>query len=396
MDRTWTQRTQATALLQQTAFKYFNARPSLQVVQLEQPVRLDSGVEFGPVTVAYETYGTLDPSRANVILIPHALTGDSHCASHGPHDPEEGWWEPLVGPGRVFDTERYFIICTNVLGGCQGTTGPASIDPETGSPYGMRFPVITIRDMVRVQRMLLNQLGIDRLLLVAGGSMGGMQTLQWAVDYPEMVGAILPIATPGRASAQAIAYNEVGRQAIMLDPYWRGGDYYRHSEGPDAGLGVARMVGMITYQSDLSMARKFGRRFMEGAHANPFDLATQFEVESYLHYQGRKLARRFDANTYIYLTRALDLFDLGYGYSSYEAALERIQCPVLVYGMSSDILYPTEQQRDLVNALARLGKRVEYAELDTDHGHDGFLLEFERMEGTLRSFVNWAASLARA
>lgn len=392
MERTAREPQAAATAVPQTAFKYFNPRPFMQYVQLPHPVPLDCGIEFGPVTVAYETYGTLDPTKENVILIPHALTGDSHCASHGPGDGEEGWWEPLVGPGRVFDTNRFFVICMNVLGGCQGTTGPASIDPATGQPYGMRFPVITIRDMVRVQRLALKQLGIDRLLLVAGGSMGGMQTLQWAVDYPELVGAALPIATPGRASAQSIAYNEAGRQAIMLDPYWRGGDYYRYGEGPEAGLGVARMIGMITYQSDAAMARKFGRRLMDGPDANIFDLATQFEVESYLHYQGRKLARRFDANSYIYLTRALDLFDIGYGYGSFEAALDRIRCPVLVYGMSSDILYPTYQQKEIVDTLTRLGKDAEYAELETEHGHDGFLIEFQRMEGTLREFVERAAS----
>lgn len=387
MNRTQRESLEATGSLFATAFKYFSGRQAMEYVRFDNPIQLESGRKFGPITVAYETYGTLAPSRDNVILIPHALTGDSHCASHGAHDSEEGWWEPLVGPGRVFDTDRFFIICANVLGGCQGTTGPASIDETTGEPYGMRFPVVTIRDMVRVQRMLLDHLGIERLFLVAGGSMGGMQTLQWAVDYPDMVGAALPIATPGRASAQAIAYNEVGRQAIMLDPYWRGGDYYGYADGPEAGLGVARMVGMITYQSDESMAHKFGRRLMEGPEADMYDLSTQFEVESYLHYQGRKLARRFDANTYIYLTRALDLFDLAHGYGSFEAALERIQCPVLLYGMSSDILYPTYQQKELADTLARLGKTIEYAELDTAYGHDGFLIEFPRMEPILREFV---------
>lgn len=388
MNRVTRDRTFATGLLHDTAFRYFNSRPSLQYAQLDGPIRLDSGRVMGPITVAYETYGTLAPNQENVILIPHALTGDSHCASHGPHDPEEGWWEPLVGPGRVFDTDRYFIICANVLGGCQGTTGPSTIDPVTGRPYGMRFPVVTIRDMVRVQHALLQHLGIERLFLVAGGSMGGMQTLQWAIDYPEIVGAVLPIATPGRSSAQSIAYNEVGRQAIMLDPFWRGGDYYGYDEGPDAGLGVARMIGMITYQSDASMAEKFGRRLMDGPQADLYDLSTQFEVESYLHYQGKKLVQRFDANTYIYLTRALDVFDLSHGYGSYEAALARVQCPVLVYGMSSDILYPTYQQRELVDTLTRLGKQVEYAELETAYGHDGFLIEFPRMEPILREFVS--------
>lgn len=375
--------------LHDTVFQHFVPRPEQQFVELREPVVLDSGETLHPVTVAYETYGTLADDKRNVILIPHALTGDSHCASHGPHDPEEGWWEPLVGPGRVFDTDRFFIICANVLGGCQGTTGPASIDPHRGKPYGMRFPVITIRDMVRVQKALLDHLEIDWLLMVAGGSMGGMQALQWAVDYPEMVGGILPIATPGRSSAQAIAYNEVGRRAIMLDPYWRGGDYYDQDEGPEAGIGVARMIGMITYQSDASMTQKFGRRFMDGPDANPYDLGTQFEVESYLHYQGKKLARRFDPNTYIYLTRALDLFDLANGYASYEDALRRIQCPVLVYGMSSDILYPTYQQEELVAAMESVGKDAHYVELDTQYGHDGFLIEFSRMEKNMREFVDY-------
>lgn len=388
------ERAVSSSLLHETAFKYFNRRPTLQFARLEEPITLDSGRVLGPITIAYETYGTLAPEKDNVILIPHALTGDSHCASHGPDDPEEGWWEPLVGSGRLFDTDRYFVLCANVLGGCQGSTGPSSIDPKRQKPYGMRFPVITIRDMVRVQRLLLKQLGIEHLVMVAGGSMGGMQTLQWAVDYPEMVGAALPIATPGRASAQSIAYNEVGRQAIMVDPYWQGGDYYGNDEGPEAGLGVARMVGMITYQSDASMTEKFSRRLMDGPDANMYDLTTQFEVESYLHYQGKKLARRFDANTYIYLTRALDLFDLSHGYSSYEAALERIQCPTLIYGMSSDLLYPPYQQKELVDALTRLGKQVEYAELDTPYGHDGFLIEFSRMEPILREFV--AAAYERA
>lgn len=378
-----------------TAFRHFMRRPALQFLQVER-LALDSGESLGPITLAYETYGELSPEKDNAILVPHALTGDSHCARHGSDDPEPGWWEPLVGPGCVFDTDRYFVICPNVLGGCQGTTGPASIDPSTGRPYGMRFPLITIRDMVRLERILVDYLGIERLHLVAGGSMGGMQTLQWAVDYPGRMLAALAIATPGRSSPQSIAYNEVGRQAIMNDPNWHSGDYYDADEGPSRGLSIARMVGMITYQSDESMIRKFDRRLMNAEPDEMYDFATQFEVESYLHYQGKKLVSRFDANTYLYLTRALDLFDLGHGYESYDAALDRIACPLLVYGISSDILYPPSHQKMLVDRLARLNKAVEYSELDTPYGHDGFLIEFAKMEPILQQFVRQVDGLRAA
>ncbi len=347
---------------------------------------LDSGRRFGPITLAYETYGELDVARSNAILIDHALTGDAHCASHGPDDGEEGWWEPLVGPGRVFDTNRYFVICSNVLGGCQGSTGPASYDPQSGQPYGGRFPVITIRDMVRAQRELIGHLGIERLHCITGGSMGGAQVLTWAVEYPDMTEGIIPIAMPGRASAQSIAYNEVGRRAIVTDPAWLGGDYYG-TPGPVQGLATARMLGMITYQSDESMMMKFGRDVMNAGFQDLFDFRTQFQVESYLHYQGQKLVDRFDANTYLYLTRAIDLFDLGLGYPSYEAALGRISCPVQVIGVSSDILYPTWQQKEIVDILQAQGKAVRYTEITSIFGHDGFLIEFEKMVPMLEEFL---------
>src|SRR5690606_11895309 len=289
------------------------------------------------------------PKKDNVILIPHALTGDAHCASHGPDD-EPGWWEGFVGRGLAIDTERYFVICSNVLGGCQGTTGPAEIDPRTGKPYGMRFPVVTIGDMVRVQRELLRALGIERLQAVIGGSMSGMQALEWAVAYPDMVKAVVPIATPGRSSPQSIAYNEVGRRAIMADPGWCGGDYY-DGEGPVAGLSIARMVGMITYQSDESMWAKFGRELMQAPLDAMYDLGTRFQVESYLHYQGKKLVERFDANTYLYLTRALALFDVGRGRGGFKNALAKVTAKTLVIGISSDILYPPYQQKEIVEAL---------------------------------------------
>jgi len=358
----------------------------------DEPFVLESGATLGPITIAYETYGRLSPARDNAILIVHALTGDAHCASHGPDDPEEGWWEDLVGPGRVFDTNRYFVICSNVLGGCQGSTGPASIDPRTGRPYGARFPVITIGDMVRCQARLLDHLGIERVVTVAGGSMGGMQALEWAVRFPERVRSAIPIAAPARSYPQAIAYNEVGRQAIMNDPDWRGGDYYG-TPGPVRGLAVARMLGMITYQSDPSMTRKFGRALVASRLNDPYSLFTTFQVESYLHYQGKKLVDRFDANSYLYLTRALDLFDVARPWGSLEAALDRVQSPVLVVGVSSDILYPTYQQKEIVDTLARLGKDVEYAEIDSPHGHDGFLIDFPKMEPILREFLETVSSV---
>ena len=370
-----------------SAFDKLNIRPWTRYFTFaeDEPFVLESGATLGPITIAYETYGRLSPRRDNAVLIVHALTGDAHCASHGRHDPEKGWWEDLVGPGRVFDTDRYFVICSNVLGGCQGSTGPASIDPETGRPYGTRFPVVTIRDMVRCQARLLDHLGIERVLTVAGGSMGGMQALEWAVLYPERVRSTIPIAAPARSYPQAIAWNEVGRQAIMNDPDWRGGDYYG-TPGPERGLSVARMLGMITYQSDPSMARKFGRNLAKD-RINPYTIFTAFSVETYLHYQGKKLVNRFDANSYLYLTRALDLFDVAQGWGSLEAALSRVQSPMLVVGVTSDILYPTYQQKEIVDTMVRLGKDVEYAEIDSPHGHDGFLIDFPLMEPFLREFL---------
>lgn len=369
-----------------SAFPHLKRRPHMRYVVLadDEPFRLESGQEIGPITVAYETYGTLAADQSNVVLIPHALTGDTHCASHHPGD-EPGWWEGLVGPGKAIDTDRYFVICSNVLGGCQGTTGPASINPATGRPYGSSFPVITIGDMVRVQRELLRVLGIERIHAVIGGSMGGMQTLEWGRAFPEMIDGIVPIATPGRASPQSIAFNEVGRQAIFMDPMWQGGDYYG-SPGPQKGLALARMVGMITYQSDASMWKKFGRDLMNASEEKIFDLNTQFQVESYLNYQGEKLVARFDANTYVYLTRALDLFDLGRGCRSYEEGVAQIRVPTLVIGISSDILYPPYQQQEIVEHLQAAGVDAQYKEIDCPFGHDGFLIETGQMTQVLGEF----------
>lgn len=370
-----------------SAFNKIHLRPSIQWYTFahDKPFVLESGKRLGPITVAYEAYGKLNEKRDNTILIPHALTGDSHCASH-PEDPEPGWWEAFVGPGRAIDTDRYFVICANVLGGCQGTTGPSEIEQSTGKPYGMRFPIVTINDMVRVQRELLRHLNIDHLYAVIGGSMGGMQALEWAVAYPEMVGGLVPIATPGRSSPQAIAYNEAARRAIVSDPKWRGGSYY-DAEGPTEGLGIARMIGMITYQSDESMWSKFGRDLMHAPVDAMYEFSTQFQVESYLHYQGKKLVNRFDANSYLYLTRAVDLFDLGRGRGGYDAALARIKAPTVVVGISSDILYPPKEQREIVEKLKKVGTDASYKEIDCPYGHDGFLIEAGKMSGVLSRFL---------
>ncbi len=354
------------------------------VLAEDEPFLLECGRSLGPITVAYETWGVLSPTKDNVVVIPHALTGDSHCASHDGDD-EPGWWEGLVGPGKVIDTDKYYVICANVLGGCQGTTGPASIDPTTGRPYGLRFPTVTISDMVRVQRELLRTLNIDHIHLVVGGSMGGMQTLEWGRAYSEMIDGIVPIATPGRSSPQSIAFNEVGRQAILMDPHWQGGDYY-DSQSPTRGLALARMIGMITFQSDMSMWSKFGRELMNAPEDRIYDLGTQFQVESYLSYQGDKLVERFDPNSYIYLTRALDLFDLGRGCSSFQEGIAQIRVPTLVVGISSDFLYPPYQQLEIAEALKAEGVDAEYREIECPYGHDGFLIEMGQMTSVLGGF----------
>ena len=348
---------------------------AIEVTTKDRPLLLDSGEQLTEVIVAYETYGRLSEARDNVILVTHALTGDSHPAAHDEQD-EVGWWEPLVGPGCPIDTNEFFIICSNVLGGCQGTTGPASPNPATGKPYGAAFPEITIRDMVKTQKRLLEVLGIERLVLVIGGSMGGMQALEWAVTYPGVMDGVAVIAAPGYADAQSIAYNKAGREAIMLDPDWHGGDYYG-SAGPVRGLAIARGIGMITYQSEQSMSNKFSRNVREG----------RFEIENYLDYQGKALVSRFDANTYLALLKALDLHDVGTGRPSYEAALARIQARVLVVGVSSDILYPAYQQRDLVDSLRLMGARAEYREIDSPFGHDGFLIDFHLLRPIIDEFI---------
>jgi homoserine O-acetyltransferase len=346
---------------------------------------LDSGASLSPVDVSYETYGTLNPAKSNAILVLHAFSGDAHAAGISPETGKPGWWDNMIGPGKAFDTDRYFVICTNVLGGCRGTTGPSSINPATGCPFAMTFPVITIGDMVRLQTMLIDWFGITRLLAVSGGSMGGMQALEWAVSQPDRVVTAIPIATTARHSAQQIAFNEVGRQAIMGDPDWSEGNYYG-KQLPGRGLAVARMVGHITYMSDESMREKFGRR-LRGKENFSFGFDVDFEVESYLRYRGSQFVGRFDANSYLYITKAMDYFDLTGGGVSLAAALERATCRFLVISFSSDWLYPSYQSQDLVRARRSRNCDVAYVELQSNYGHDSFLVDVAEQTDLVRGFL---------
>jgi homoserine O-acetyltransferase/O-succinyltransferase len=370
-------------------------------------LELDSGERLGPITLAYETYGRLNEHRTNAVMIYHALSGDAHVAGisideDGPSAVETGidgaqqggasvdkaqlgWWDNMVGPGKALDTDKYFVICSNVIGGCRGSTGPSSINPKTGQPYGLSFPVVTIQDMVRAQMHLLDHLGIEALLSVTGGSMGGMQALEWAVSYPDRVKSCIPIASAARQSAQGIAFQQVGRQAIMADPNWREGDYYG-KPAPDVGLGIARMVGHITYLSDESMRTKFGRR-LRNKEKYGYDFSVDFEVESYLSYQGDKFARRFDANSYLYVTKAVDYFDLANGYGSLSRAFHEVKCPFLVISFTSDWLYPSYQSKEIVRALKANRAEVTYFEVESSYGHDAFLLEVDTLTSLISSFL---------
>lgn len=362
----------------------------------EEPFACEHGQELPGYTLRYETYGRLNAAGDNAVLVCHALSGDHHCAGiHSLNDRKPGWWNNLIGPGKALDTNHYQVLCANVLGGCQGSTGPMSTDPRTGRPYGTTFPLVTIRDMVRSQKRWLEALGVRRLHAAIGGSMGGMQVLQWGLEYPGFVRKLIAMATTARESAQAIAFNEVGRQAILQDPDWAGGTY-PSGGGPRVGLAIARMMAHITYLSDASMARKFGRRQVAarlGAAAaalaeppaNAFDV--QFEVESYLRYQGQSFINRFDANSYLYITRALDQFDLAAAHDSLETALGPVDAQTLVVGFTSDWLFPPDQNRAIATALLRAGKRASYAELHTDLGHDSFLLESKQLYDLIRGFL---------
>jgi homoserine O-acetyltransferase/O-succinyltransferase len=357
----------------------------------DKPLKLDAGVELSPFQIAYKTYGTLNAQRSNAVMICHALTGDQHVASIHPVTGKPGWWETMVGPGRPIDTERYFVICANVMGACMGTSGPSSVNPATGQPWGLDFPVITIRDMVRAQAMLLDALGIETLFAVAGGSMGAMQVLQWAASYPQRVFAALPLAGATRHSAQNIAFHEVGRQAVMADPEWRQGRYLLEGTNPRRGLAVARMGAHITYLSDAALHRKFGRRLQD--RSNPtFSFDADFEVESYLRHQGSSFVERFDANSYLYLTRAMDYFDLAADYGGVLAnAFRGAQTRFCVVSFTSDWLFPTSDSRAIVHALNAGGARVSFAEITTDKGHDAFLLDEPELFAIVRGFLDSAA-----
>src|SRR5437773_3293599 len=348
-------------------------------------ISLDNGATLAPVEVAYETYGELNEAKSNAIMVLHAFSGDAHAAGVSHETGKPGWWDNMIGPGKAFDTDKYFILCANVLGGCRGTTGPSSIDPATGCPYALKFPVITIRDMVRLQKMLVDHLGIERLLAVSGGSMGGMQALEWAVSYPDAVAAAIPIATTARHSPQQIAFNEVGRQAIMADPDWCEGNYYS-GKPPGRGLAIARMIGHITYMSDESMREKFGRRLREKEKFG-IDFSVGFEVESYLRYRGSQFVNRFDANSYLYITKAEDYFDLTSGTGSLAGAFGKAKARFLVISFSSDWLYPSYQSLEIVRALRRRNLNVAYCELPSNYGHDSFLVDVAEQADLVRGFL---------
>ena len=365
--------------------KYFTfAEPPHEMI-------LENGAKLGPVTTAYETWGELSEQRDNAVLVTHAFSGDSHAAGYYPGEPPEakpGWWDSMIGPGKGLDTDKYFVICTNILGGCMGSTGPSSINPATEKPYGLTFPMMTIGDMIETQKKLLDHLDISSLHSVIGGSVGGMQVLEWCVRYPEIVRSAVPIATTMRHSALAIAFNEVARQAIMADPRWNRGDYYC-KEPPDLGLAIARMIGHVTYLSDEAMRRKFGRRLQNKENFS-YGFDADFQVESYLHYQGSQFVKRFDANSLLYITKASDYYDLVDRHTS-SYSLQTIAVPstkFLVISYSSDWLYPTYQAKELVQALKRAGQNVSFCEIEADCGHDAFLLPDERLGKLVGGFLD--------
>jgi homoserine O-acetyltransferase len=354
-------------------------------------LRLDSGVELGPFTIAYQTYGALNAARSNAILVCHALTGDQYVAEPHPITRKAGWWTTLVGPGKVLDTERYFVICANVLGGCMGTSGPKEVNPATGELWGLDFPVITVGDMVRAQRLVVDELGIDSLFCVIGGSMGGMQVLQWASSYPDRVFAAVPIACAARHSAQNIAFHEVGRQAIVADPDWCGGAYLEQGRRPARGLAVARMAAHITYLSETALHRKFGRN-LQNRQSFTYGFDADFAVESYLRHQGITFVERFDANSYLYITRAMDYFDLAAEHGGVLAeAFRGTKSRFCLVSFTSDWLFPTSESRAIVHALNAVAANVSFVEIESDKGHDAFLLDEPELFATLRGFLDGCA-----
>ena len=373
-----------------------SSRPGVGLVQQRQarfdfpaaePFALELGGALPRLDLVFESYGTLNPARDNAILLVHALTGDAHAAGrHAQSDRKPGWWDPLIGPGRPLDTTRYCVICINALGGCAGSTGPLSTNPETGRPYGACFPLVTVADLVRAQRLLLDRLGVQRLVAVLGGSLGGMQALEWGVRFPEAVARVGVIAAAGRLGPQGIAFNEIGRRAIMLDPRWQGGDY-QPGDGPDEGLALARMVGTVTYHSKESLDLRFGRRPASRPTRYPI-FGGAFDVEGYLHHHGDALVARFDAHSYLRQTRAMDLYDVADGHDTETTALSTIRARVLALGIRSDWLFPPAEVQALAGALALAGADAYYRELDSPHGHDAFLKEWDLLAPILREFLN--------
>lgn len=352
----------------------------------DEKIKLENGLDFGPITVAYETYGKLNKAKDNAILVVHALTGDAHAAGyHSENDKKPGWWDEMIGPNKAFDTNEYFVICQNILGGCKGTTGPSSINPATGKPYAMDFPVITIEDMVKVQKKLIDHLGITQLYNIAGGSMGAFQALQWAITYPEAVRSITAIAATTGVSAQNIAFNEVGRNAIISDPNWNNGNYY-DGEIPARGLALARMIGHITYLSEESMREKFGRR-LQNKQSIDYNFDINFQVESYLRYQGKTFVDRFDANSYLFITRAVDYFDLAEKYGSLAAAFKDSKARFLFITFSTDWLFPPDELKNPARTLMSLGKEVTYCNIDAPYGHDSFLIEVDHQTKIIKNFL---------
>jgi homoserine O-acetyltransferase len=360
---------------------------TIQVVGHEAPLQLECGRKLGPIDVAYETYGSLNEAGDNVVLICHALSGDAHVAGyHSEEDRKPGWWEIMVGPGKGIDTNKYFVICSNILGGCRGTTGPSSVNPETAKPYGLDFPIITIADMVKVQKLCLDKLGIKEVLAVIGGSIGGMQVLQWAIEYPDVVRAAIPIATTTHLSAQSIAFDAVGRNAILADANFSGGQYVSE-KGPDRGLAIARMIGHITYLSEQGMREKFGRQ-LRNAESYRYDFNSEFAVETYLDHQGQSFVERFDANSYLYITKAADYFDPGKKHGTLKEAFSNVKSRFLVISFASDWLYPPAQSEAVVNALVANGRDVSYCNIASPYGHDAFLLEPDTLGAFISGFLD--------
>lgn len=365
----------------------------ITAIAQDTPLHLECGASVSNIPLAYQTYGTLNSERNNAILVCHALTGDQYVCGTHPVTGKPGWWDRIVGPGKPIDTDRFFVVCSNIIGGCMGSLGPKEINPETGKPYGLSFPFITIKDMVRAQAMLLDSFGIERLFCVVGGSMGGMQALEWAVRYPERVFAVAPIASAARQSAQNIAFHEIGRQAIMADPDWCEGDYISQRKYPSKGLAVARMAAHVTYLSESMLQQKFGRNLQDREHYT-YGFDADFRVESYLRHQGMSFVERFDANSYLYLTRAASYFDLS------EGGRKRLvdvfydtKVRFCIISFTSDWLYPSVESRNLVRALNAVAADVSFAEIESDKGHDSFLLDLPQFDATLRGFIDGSARL---